>query len=323
MTATIADRTLETVPCPACGGTKWTAVREARNPLFDSSVRFQVVRCECGFHFTNPRPPLHLLGQYYPDDYANYQADDGSSGAERGSLRNLVLRDAFGSPSMQPGVLGGIVAKFVRLIRPAESFGFALPWRGQGRLLDFGCGSGKFLRRMHALGWDVTGIDFGEEAVKRVRESGLRALHGTLPQEELKPGTFDVVTMRQALEHVPDPRATLKHAWELLDRGGLLLVAVPNYASWEMERFGEASMLLDLPRHLNHFTPGTLAAMMRDVGLTNIRVKVKSRASWVRKAATRAKEPSIFTSSGAARVAAMAARMRERGNELIATAEKP
>ena len=82
-------------------------------------------------------------------------------------------------------------------------------------------------------------------------------------------------------------------------------------------------MGLDLPRHLTHFTPESLGKMMRGVGLTNVKVRQKSRASWIRKAAKRHKTyHGVLRGSTACRFAAMLAEMRGRGNELIATAEK-
>src|SRR5207248_10740686 len=103
--------------------------------------------------------------------------------------------------------------------------------------------------------------------------SGMRALQGTLPHPELLPGSFDVITMRQALEHVPDPRATLRIARELLDADGVLVIQVPNYASWQVGYFAEASMIVDLPRHLTHFTPDSLRAMLQREGFGSISVR--------------------------------------------------
>jgi len=159
--------------------------------------------------------------------------------------------------------------------------------------------------------------------VNAVRASGLKALVGTLPHAELRAASFDVVTMRHALEHVPSPREILRSGWELLDRGGLLLVAVPNYDAWEISKLGEAAMGLDLPRHLTHFTPASLRKMMEGVGLTNVRVRQVSRASWMRKAGKRAKTSSMLKNATIARVAAWVAQRRGLGNEIIATAERP
>src|SRR5439155_8066518 len=117
--------------------------------------------------------------------------------------------------------------------------------------------------------------------------AGLKAIQGTLPSRDVVAASFDVVTMRQSLEHVHDPVTVLKAAWEILDDQGLLVVNVPNYASWEIEYFGDASLSLQLPRHLTHFTPSTLRTMMEQCGFEVIEVKQVCRASWIKRSLTR------------------------------------
>src|SRR5205807_107331 len=197
------------------------------------------------------------------------------------------VRNAFGSPEKRPRGSFRLLARAISTVRKPEWFGFGVAWRGQGRLLDVGCGAGKFLLRMKNLGWDVSGVDFSPTAVQAVRAAGMRALQGTLPHPELRPGNFDVVAMRHALEHVPDPRETLRRAWELLAPGGLLLIQVPNFAAWDVSVLGDAALGVDLPRHLTHFTPQTLGEMLRREGMTNITVRQVSHANWIRKAAKR------------------------------------
>ena len=149
--AAVAGET-ELVPCPACGAEKFSVARVAGNPDLDPSIRFQIVRCgKCGLHYTNPRPVLATLGKYYPKEYSPYQREEKPHGFG-GAIANLVLRNEFGAPAVRPSALGQTVAGAIACFRSPDSFGFAVPWRGRGRLLDFGCGSGKFLRRMHVLG---------------------------------------------------------------------------------------------------------------------------------------------------------------------------
>lgn len=287
----------------------------------------QVVRCGgCGLHYTNPRPRIDGLGRYYDTGYAPHRSERESD--ELTGVKGLVLREAFGAPSVRPGRAAGALARTVSLIKRPESFGFGVTYHGQGRLLDFGCGAGKFLRRMHALGWDVCGLDFSDAAVARVRASGLKAFQGTLPHPELPAGSFDVVAMRHSLEHVPDPLPVLRAARDLLAPGGRLLVQVPNYASWEVDYFGDASPRLDIPRHLTHFTPATLSAMLQRAGYREPRVEQVCRSNWLRKAAVQAERgperrfAGLFRSSMACRIAARLCQARGRGNEIIATAHK-
>src|SRR5262249_36333153 len=153
---------------------------------------------DCGLCFTNPRPTPASIGRFYPTAYRPH-------GLPRQQRRRPPPRGRPGKERQ------------------------TLPWVGEGRLLDFGCGGGSYLEGMPRQGWPVTGLDASRRAVQRVRaELGLPALVGSLPHPELAPDSFDVITMWHSLEHVHAPREVLREARRLLAPGGRLLVAVPN-----------------------------------------------------------------------------------------------
>src|SRR5439155_16417025 len=319
---------LEWVPCPLCGSTgdpQRTPVVHTSTGANGQPAGFHIIRCEsCGLHYTNPRPMLATLGRYYGDDYSPYQSVAADPAGAEGSIRSLVLRDAFGAPPLRPTGWRRTLARTIATVRKPEWFGFGVAWRGRGRLLDVGCSAGKLLLRMKNLGWDVTGLDFSVTAVAAVKALGIPALEGTLPHPQLAPGSFDVIAMRHVLEHVPDPRADVRHAWNLLAPGGLLLIQVPNFNAWEIGRLGDAALGLDLPRHFTHFTPDTLRAMLEREGMSGIEIRQVSHANWIRKAARRSDSAAakILRRSLACRLAATWAKLTRRGNEIIATATK-
>lgn len=324
----------ERVNCPGCGGERSKVAFVGRDWTLDPQRQIFIVRCEdCGLHFTNPRPTAQRLGAYYQADYAPYHRQRGE--IQRRSkistaIRTWVLADAFGAPASKPRGWRRAAARFVRLFQSAEHFGFAIPFHGEGRLLDFGCGDGTFLRRMVAIGWNPTGLDFGERAVAAVRASGIPALRGTLPHPQLTPDSFDVITMRHALEHVPDPRPVLTAARQLLRPGGQLVIQVPNFASWDVTRFGDVALTLDLPRHLLHFTPLTLKNLLQTCGFTVLRIEQRSRTNWLRKGLARARKAGrrnrwdfLLKIKPLCALAAARAQRRGQGNEIIAFAAKP
>jgi SAM-dependent methyltransferase len=158
-----------------------------------------------------------------------------------------------------------------------------LEWHGGGRLLDFGCGGGAFLKRMHEQGWQVTGVDASPDAVRRVREHlGLRALVGSLPNRGLEGAEFDVITLWHSLEHVHDPLTVLREALRLLAPAGKLVVAVPNIESRPFHWFGPSWFGLDLPRHLTHFSPHTLKEMLIKAGFAVGSVRMLRHSDWLR-----------------------------------------
>jgi SAM-dependent methyltransferase len=321
----------ELVPCPNCGSEQFATAREGRDWVLDPARTITIVKCAtCGLHFTNPRPDeAHLLA-YYSADYQPYnrhEKKDRSGLAQ--ALRDTILRWAHGSPSKKPGAFGTALAKLVTSIQPVENFGFGVPWHGQGRILDFGCASGRFIARMQSLGWDATGIDFTEDSVAPAREQGLKVVCGTLPHPDLATGSFDVVTLRAALEHVHSPVGTLREVHRLLAPGGKVVIQVPNYDCWELDYFGDAAQILNLPRHLTHFTGATLADTLTRAGYTNVHVEQKSRANWLRislKQVERRGKPmpldQKLKSSKFCKQIAKQALKDGKGNELVATAEK-
>lgn len=256
----------EETPCPLCGEEAGAPVLEAPDPLPppDAGLVFAVVRCaHCGLTYTNPRPNEHTISRFYPADYRPHRRG--------GKLKQSRPVRPFWSR-----VAG----------RPCRERRGALPWPGPGRLLDFGCGAGTFLKTMADQGWQVTGLDAAVGAVAQVREEhGLTALVGTLPHPDLRPGSFDVVTMWHSLEHVHHPLATLREIYRLLVPGGKLIVATPNIASIPFRLFGASWFGLDLPRHLTHFTPVTLSAMLNAAGFRPDPVRQMRHSDWLRSSA--------------------------------------
>jgi SAM-dependent methyltransferase len=246
--------------CPLCDGGRWTPFLEAPDPTADGAgLWFAVVRCgDCGLCFTNPRPGPDSIARFYPESYYPHRLP--RSRPPRGWWYSLT-----------------------RLGHRPRKKRHALKWQGGGRLLDFGCGGGAFLQRMHEQGWQVTGLDASPEAVRRVREElGLRALVGSLPHPDLEAAEFDVVTLWHSLEHVHDPLEVLREVRRLLVPGGKVVVAVPNIDSRPFRWFGPSWFGLDLPRHLTHFAPHTLRKMLTKAGFAPGPLRMLRHSDWLR-----------------------------------------
>lgn len=249
--------------CLLCGGRDWKQLVETPDQASGSAgLWFVVVQCQrCGLCFTNPRPSPSSIGQFYRPEYGPHRP-----------------RKKLNRSQRQP--------VFLSRRRRHRDRRLDLPWHGQGRLLDFGCGGGSFLKRMHERGWQVTGLDFSALAVHRIRSGlGLPALLGSLPHPELAPKSFDVITMWQSLEHVHDPQEVLRQAHDLLVSAGKLVVAVPNIDSQAFRWFGPAWYGLDVPRHLTHFSPITLQVMLERAGFRVRNVRMVRHSSWLRASA--------------------------------------
>ena len=113
----------------------------------------------------------------------------------------------------------------------------------------------------------------------------LAAVAGSLSHPELPAAGFDLITMWQSLEHVHRPLEVLRRAFDLLAPGGRLLVSVPNIESGPFRWFGSAWFALELPRHLTHFSSGTLRRMVKLAGFRVGGVRMVRHSSWLQSSA--------------------------------------
>jgi SAM-dependent methyltransferase len=284
---------METVPCLLCGGNDFEPVIESPDVLTGLGGVFRVVRCrDCELHFTNPRPTINSIGQFYPSDYSPWGGHEKSPTLRQrvhDDLEMAVLRTELGYPPRSISLLDPIKSFLGRLwiSRSAQRQDW-IPWRSPGRLLDFGCGGGDFLVAMRKFGWQVEGLDNADACARDVtNRTGIPVHVGTLPHPAIEPESFDAVTMWNALEHVHQPRETVRAANRALRPGGLLVVGVPNIASWAFEQFRERWYPLKVPTHLTHFTPGTLKETLNAEGFQVLSIDHISRPSFLRKSVRR------------------------------------
>jgi SAM-dependent methyltransferase len=149
-----------------------------------------------------------------------------------------------------------------------------------GRLLDVGAARADLGVVLGSYGWTVTGLEPSAEACEEARGRGVHMIQGTLGSvdaDDLGSG-YDALVFRHSLEHVVEPKEDLGRARELLRPGGLLLIALPNFGSWQSRRFGSRWFNLDLPRHRSHFTPVGLERLLRDSGFEQVEIATSTTA---------------------------------------------
>lgn len=281
------DLRWEDVPCPLCGARREQVLIIAHAFADHEGPLHRVVRClGCGLGYLNPRPTEATIASLYRADYAPYQPRPPKRRpAWRDRAERAVLSQRWGHPPVAASWCERALARLLPgWFGPAEGSQTVIPYLGDGRLLDFGCGAGWYARRMIRRGWHVTGLEISAELARRVSaEAGVPVLAGSLPHPALPPGSFDVVNMGAVLEHVHDPHRVLAAAAALLVPGGLLVVSVPNLASAAFRWFGEDWFSLDLPYHLLHFNAQTLERAVKEHGLEVERLRQLGRSSWMRR----------------------------------------
>lgn len=132
--------------------------------------------------------------------------------------------------------------------------------RADARLLDVGCGTGTMLIHLKRYG-STFGVDMDHEAVKFCNERNLQtvaqATAGNLPFAE---DAFDLLTMLDVLEHIPDQDGALAEANRVIRPGGFLMVAVPAYQFlWGAQD--------EVSQHRRRYTAQQLNSRIADAGL--------------------------------------------------------
>jgi 2-polyprenyl-3-methyl-5-hydroxy-6-metoxy-1,4-benzoquinol methylase len=235
-------RSAEVSSCQLCGS------GEADVKLTDGPYRVLCCR-RCGLVYVSPR----LQGQALADVYdANYwRSDDPKARGYADYAREAALYlKTFG--------------KRMALVR------HHLP--AKARVLDVGCAAGYFLRVARDAGHEVHGVEMSAAiAGEAVRALGAAAVHiGTLDdavrEKGHAAGSFDLVTLWDVIEHVPDPQATLRTIRGLLRPGGKLLLETQNIASRWARLLGRRWHHFKHDEHLYHFTPATITRLLDDCG---------------------------------------------------------
>lgn len=176
---------------------------------------------------TFPQPSLENLGKYYEsEDYISH-TDHKRSLFEKlyHFIKSIALKNKLNLiNSLQPN---------------------------KGRILDIGAGTGDFLTVAHNDGWAIMGIEPSDKAKTIAKSKGVSFVEQTT---ELENHSFDVISMWHVLEHVPDLDTQIKELKRLLKPTGTLIVAVPNFKSFDAKHYGKFWAAFDVPIHLWHFS---------------------------------------------------------------------
>jgi 2-polyprenyl-3-methyl-5-hydroxy-6-metoxy-1,4-benzoquinol methylase len=233
-----------------CGGSDAEPIARGYDYEYRTSrAAWTYVRCrECALVYLNPRPAVTELARIYPPHYYSFdetKRDNPLVGFFRRRLEAMKAR------------------VFARLLEP-----------GPRRILDVGCGDGRFLSVLRDHGpkaWELHGIDIDARAVERAASRGVRAQVSRL--EDYDPGAerFDMVVLFQVIEHVSAPDEMARRVHDLLVPGGLFVIETPDVAGWDEALFRDGLWGgYHIPRHWNLFTPDNLARMLARAGFERV-----------------------------------------------------
>ena len=124
------------------------------------------------------------------------------------------------------------------------------------KLLDIGCGTGDFLLKCASNNWNVVGVEPNKNAKELAQQKLAKNNKQSIFSDiiEIDSNQFDVITMWHVLEHVPNLQEYISELKKLLKPNGVLVIAVPNYKSYDANYYKEFWAAFDVPRHLWHFS---------------------------------------------------------------------
>ena len=236
--STAKDAGSEAGPCNYCGS-------RDHHPLFDGLYP-DIVECEsCGLIFNAVMPSEEQLADIYTEEY--YQSKDS---LKYGYTDYLADRD-------------NIVRTSWKRLREIEKL------KGSGSLLDVGCAFGFFLDVARERGWRVSGVEISEHAARYAsRELGLDVVHHDAETWTYPERSYDVITMWDLVEHLRDPKGTLRKLAGALKEDGILVLSTPDVDSLAARVMKERWLGWQLRNeHLYYFSHPTLELMLDSAGL--------------------------------------------------------
>ena len=227
--------------CPLCDMNDWQFLFQARDDIWLIEGVFSVVSCKvCGLVCVNPKPNYEEMKKFYPPIFFNRPFGSQELNVEYQKQLNFVFQKRYDPIS--------------RL-------------KTKGRVLEVGCGDGYFLKYLKRKGWQEQGVEPSSYAAEYAQGTlGLNVFVGTLDQFDAQGQLFDMICLFEVFEHLHAPITFLNRAKNLLDKNGILVMTVPNYASFQRVLFGKSWHILDIPRHLFHYTPATLKGILKKAG---------------------------------------------------------
>lgn len=228
--------------CPICRNEELILKLHTKD-YFLSQEEFNLLQCaNCDIIFTDPFPLPEQLGSYY---------DSGEYFSHGGIQKGLIPK----------------IYNSVKKINIRKKYEQVTKDLRQGRVLDIGCGIGDFLAHCKSKGWEVSGLEPNEQARKIVLNSHNITVKDISEIGEIPNEQFELITMFHVLEHVTEPKKMILEIMRILKPGGRLVIALPNYDSWDAKHYKKYWAAWDVPRHLFHFNPSSLSIFMKEFPL--------------------------------------------------------
>lgn len=227
--------------CPICQNDKLVNKMVCEDKAV-SGESFMLVECRnCGTKITSPRPIEEKIKNYYTSK--NYVSHTNKA--------NNIINTLY---------------KIVRNYTIKQKVNLINKFSSKGKILDVGCGTGEFLKACLKAGWEITGVEPNENAWKNsVMNTDNNFYKDVLLVKNKQ--SYDVITLWHVLEHLYNPNEIIKKLKSLLKEEGVIIIAVPNYESYDAMYYKENWAAYDVPRHLYHFSTSSIKTLTKNNNL--------------------------------------------------------
>lgn len=268
--------------CPACGSPDRSVLHDGLvDTLFGAPGAWRMLACSsCRSAYLDPRPAPGALPLAYARYYTHEQRDDDDLAVSPTGMKARVAQwlvrqhvaQVYAPAGDSRFLPGASLLRALHLSRAqvdATMRHLPRPW-GHARLLDIGCGSGRFMAWARYAGWHCTGTEVDDHAAARARALGFEVHAASLEALVASGRRFEQVTLSHVVEHVHDPALLLRQACSLLVPGGRLWLETPNAQAFGHDLFGPAWRGLEPPRHLQLFTVAPLRRLCEASGFVEV-----------------------------------------------------
>jgi len=270
---------LESVPCP-CGSTKSPEyVIRAVDELSGDS--FSYLSCpDCTLFRLSPRPTPAEIGAYYPQHYAPHVGPAPSGLTD--ALKRLIYQVYWAPDENVPLCIRKIrwlLRLALRPIRYRSILAFTPP-EGR-RVFEFGAAKATDLLAFRAAGWEVEGCEPSAQACALAAAQGIQLQQAAAETALLADNAYSCILFNNVFEHIYNPVSVLEKCRQALVPGGVLILIVPNHASFTSRVFGAAWPGYDAPRHIWGWTPAAMRRFCEAAGFKILGIHHQFTGAWM------------------------------------------
>ncbi len=237
---------LEHVICNFCGANDYK-VRYIKDG-------YNIIQCnKCDLVYVNPRLTQEAITQLYDENYFVGEGFD----------KSVQYQSEFEELSNKTDLSNWDVSTINELLLTKEQ---------APKLLDIGCGMGLFLWKAKQAGFDVEGIELSTFAADFVRSKGIKVRDKSIYEDKLPKNYYDAISMKEVIEHLPDPKTALQNVHDSLKPGGVLFMTTGNYSCPERKLRGKDWFYFMPEGHIYVFSNKTMTNYLKQIGFSKVMV---------------------------------------------------